>query len=73
LRQIAFDSLAKLKTRRIIRADFIDRLSHRHLNEHANYYGTMVWVLMMLEQWFEAHAASAQGEPVHASALQRVA
>lgn len=73
LRQIAFDSLARLKARRIIRADFIDQLGSRRLSEHANYYSTMVWVLMMLEQWFEAHAASAQSGPVHAGAVEKVA
>lgn len=52
LRQVALDSLTDLKARRIVRPEFIDALCSRHVNEHAPYYGTMVWVLMMLEQWF---------------------
>jgi asparagine synthase (glutamine-hydrolysing) len=52
LRQLAFDSLSDLKARRIVRAGFIDELQERHLALHPGYHGSMVWVLMMLEQWF---------------------
>lgn len=51
LQDLAADSLSNLKSRNIIRADFIDKLLDKHLGEHAGYHGTMVWVLMMLEQW----------------------
>jgi asparagine synthase (glutamine-hydrolysing) len=52
LQILASDSLSDLKSRNIIRGDFIDGLMERHLEEHAAYHGTMVWVLMMLEQWY---------------------
>jgi asparagine synthase (glutamine-hydrolysing) len=52
LQALASDSLSDLKSRNIIRADFIDKLLGHHLEEHAGYHGTMVWVLMMLEQWY---------------------
>ncbi|PTR14119.1 asparagine synthase (glutamine-hydrolysing) [Nitrosospira sp. Nsp2] len=52
LQGLASDSLSSLKSRNIIRADFIDKLLGHHLDEHAGYHGTMVWVLMMLEQWY---------------------
>ena len=55
LRQLALDSLADLKRRGIIRSEFIDELTSTHVESHASYYGTMVWVLMMLEQWFKQH------------------
>jgi asparagine synthase (glutamine-hydrolysing) len=55
LRQIALDSLADLKKRHIIRPEFIDELTSIHVQSHAGYYGTLVWVLMMLEQWFRRH------------------
>jgi asparagine synthase (glutamine-hydrolysing) len=29
---------------------------NRYLPEHPGYYGEMVWILMMLEQWFRHHA-----------------
>lgn len=52
LQDLASDSLTDLKARGIVRGDFIEQLTGKHLREHAGYHGTMVWVLMMLEQWF---------------------
>jgi asparagine synthase (glutamine-hydrolysing) len=52
LRSLAADSLSDLKARKVVRSEFIDTLLGEHLNEHAGYHGTMVWVLMMLEQWY---------------------
>jgi asparagine synthase (glutamine-hydrolysing) len=54
LRALAMESLAALKTRRIVRASFLDELVERRLHEHPGYYGEMVWILMMLEQWLSA-------------------
>jgi len=53
LQTLVTDSLSDLKSRNIIRADFINKLLEQHLDEHAGYHGTMVWVLMMLEQWYK--------------------
>lgn len=53
LKQLAIDSLHDLKKRQIVRSDFIDTLVNQHMQEHAGYHGTMVWVLMMMEQWFK--------------------
>ena len=53
LRSLASDSLMTLRARGIVRAEFIDRLLADHLAAHAGYYGTMVWILMMLELWFQ--------------------
>jgi asparagine synthase (glutamine-hydrolysing) len=55
LKQLSLDSLSDLKKRNIVRAEFIDSLFSEHLREHAGYHGTMVWVLMMLEQWYKQH------------------
>jgi asparagine synthase (glutamine-hydrolysing) len=55
LRALAFDSLSDLKARRIVRGDFIDELTQTLVPEHPAYHGTMVWVLMMLEQWLGQH------------------
>jgi asparagine synthase (glutamine-hydrolysing) len=52
LQDLAWDSLSDLKSRNVIRGDFIETLLQQHLEEHAGYHGTMVWVLMMLEQWY---------------------
>jgi len=55
LRELALDSLADLKKRGIVRSAFLDELTSTYVHSHAGYYGTMVWVLMMLEQWFSRH------------------
>ncbi len=55
LQEIARDSLDSLKRRGIINPGFIDELMKLHEESHSGYYGTMVWVLMMLEQWFRQH------------------
>jgi asparagine synthase (glutamine-hydrolysing) len=54
LRELTGDSLSSLKQRGIIRPEFIDDLLQQHHAEHAAYYGTMVWTLLMLEQWLAA-------------------
>ena len=47
-------SMASLKERRLVRADYIDSLMRRHRDEHAAYYGEFLWVLMMLELWLDS-------------------
>jgi len=59
LREMASDSLAGLRGRGIVRADFLDRLVDRHLDEHPGYYGVMVWILMTLELWFRRGSRAA--------------
>ncbi|MBC7704392.1 MAG: asparagine synthase [Rhodoferax sp.] len=55
LKALARDSVRGLGERGIVRADFTDTLVDKHLPEHPGYYGEMVWILMMLEQWFRHH------------------
>jgi asparagine synthase (glutamine-hydrolysing) len=54
--EAAFESLAG---RGIFRDDFLRETLRRHSEDHAAYYGELVWVLMALEVWLDAHAASA--------------
>jgi asparagine synthase (glutamine-hydrolysing) len=58
LQRLSYDSLQSLKTRGILRSDFIDKLIRTHRTEHAAYFGTMIWVLMMLEFWYQEHMHS---------------
>jgi asparagine synthase (glutamine-hydrolysing) len=51
LKSLALDSLASLRGRGIVRPGFITTLVEQRLPEHPGYYGEMVWILMMLEQW----------------------
>jgi asparagine synthase (glutamine-hydrolysing) len=62
LREFAFDHLSDLKGRHIVRADFIDRMCTVHHVEPTDDHATMVWVLMMLEQWF-VHRRQAWSAP----------
>jgi asparagine synthase (glutamine-hydrolysing) len=55
LHQMAVDNLERLKARGYLRPEYIDSLWARHGAEHSSYYGTMIWICMMLEQWLEAH------------------
>ncbi len=54
LKALAKDSLESLAARGVVRADFIQTLLTQRLPEHPGYYGEMVWILMMLEQWLKA-------------------
>jgi asparagine synthase (glutamine-hydrolysing) len=56
LHQLASDSLHTLGERGIVRRDFITTLLTQQLRQHPGYYGEMVWLLMVLEQWLRAHA-----------------
>jgi len=58
LRDFAFDNLTQLRRRGIVRPAFISDLQGRLLQEHPAYHGTMVWILMMLEQWLSLHPAA---------------
>lgn len=55
LYELTCDSLNTLKDRAIVKSEFIDQLINTIISEHPGYYGNMVWILLMLEQWFEHH------------------
>lgn len=56
LRQLATASLHSLQQRGVVRPQFLRDLLQVHLPAHPGYYGEMVWILMMLEQWLQHHA-----------------
>ena len=56
LRSLAENSLYSFGSRGIVRPEFIQSLLTERLATHPGYYGEMVWVLMMLEQWLRSHA-----------------
>jgi len=56
LKALAVDSLHGLAARGIVRPEFLDVLVKTHLPAHPGYFGEMVWILMMLEQWLRSHA-----------------
>ena len=58
LHTLAVDSLRSLGTRGIVKPEFITELIETYLPSHPGYYGELVWILMILEQWLQAHAPS---------------
>jgi asparagine synthase (glutamine-hydrolysing) len=60
LKALALSSLDSLASRGIVRPAFIRTLVEQRLPEHPGYYGEMVWILMMLEQWLQAKAPNAR-------------
>jgi asparagine synthase (glutamine-hydrolysing) len=60
LRELAEESLRSFRQRGYIRPAYLDHLLEQHRAEHATYYGVMIWVIMMLEQWIQAHEGSAR-------------
>ncbi|MBW8067280.1 MAG: asparagine synthase, partial [Ferrovum sp.] len=63
LHRLAESSLQQLAERGLIRPAFVDRLLQQYLPAHPGFYGEMVWILLMLEQWFQAHANHYQFTP----------
>ena len=55
LRELVGDSLSALTRRGWVRKPYLDHLLHHQQNTHAGYYGGMIWVAMILEQWLDAH------------------
>lgn len=58
LRDLVYDSITRLRTRGIVREDFLDRVLEEHKTGHSGYYGYAIWDLVMLEQWLQSHARS---------------
>jgi len=56
LHALAADSVRSIAARGIVRTEFVEALLETLLPIHPGYYGEMVWILMMLEQWLRAHA-----------------
>ena len=58
LKQLAATSVESLVNRGLVNADFSNKLLNEHLPAHPGYYGEMIWILMMLEQWLQKYAPS---------------
>ena len=60
LKKLASDSLHSLAARGVVRTDFVQTLLTQRLPEHPGYYGEMVWILMMREQWLRGQDDASQ-------------
>ena len=64
LRDLAQDSVNGLARRGLVRPDFTARLFSDRLAEAPGYYGELVWILLMLEQWLRTHETTLALPPV---------
>lgn len=55
LQDVVYTNLRGFRTRGLLQEQFIDNLITAHRDGHAAYYGTLIWVVAMLEQWFVQH------------------
>jgi len=55
LQELIYSDLTSLGERGIIQRNFMQDLLQSHRTDHAAYYGTLVWVLAMLERWLQEH------------------
>ncbi len=53
LKELAYDSINSLKKRPYFKTEFLDHAIKMHQSLHAAYYGELIWILMMLELWFQ--------------------
>ncbi|HET7031791.1 MAG TPA: asparagine synthase C-terminal domain-containing protein, partial [Casimicrobiaceae bacterium] len=60
LKELALSSLDSLRARRIVSGEFLDQLTREYLPQAPGYYGEMVWILVMLEQWLSARASDSR-------------
>ncbi|MBK6597001.1 MAG: asparagine synthase [Proteobacteria bacterium] len=56
LQELVNDSLASFANRGFVRREFSDQIIAAHRSGQANFYGTFIWVLVLLEQWLAVHA-----------------
>jgi len=55
LKQFALDNLFSFSKRGIVNPVYIKNIIKLHQKGHSSYYGVLIWLLIMLEQWFIAH------------------
>jgi asparagine synthase (glutamine-hydrolysing) len=59
LRDLTQKTLHSLQQRGIFRPQCIEQLLRSHREDHAAYFGSMVWALIMLELWLQRHPLAA--------------
>ena len=55
LKMLAHEALGQLSRRHLFRPEFITDALRLHGAESAGYWGELVWVMLLLELWFQAH------------------
>jgi asparagine synthase (glutamine-hydrolysing) len=55
LRALVDETLNKFQERGYLRPEYVQNIRQQHVQEHPTYFGKMIWVMLMLEQWLEVH------------------
>ena len=55
LAELVGDSLSDLGRRGWVKQGYLDEMLRKQREDHATYYGVMIWVTMMLEEWLQAN------------------
>lgn len=56
LKALVNETLDRFENRGYIQPQYIRTLRQLHAEEHPTYFGKMIWVMVMLERWLDAHA-----------------
>ena len=56
LRDSVLDRLTSLARRNIVRQDYIEEMCRVTIEEHAGYFGEIIWVMTILESWLAARS-----------------
>jgi len=65
LGKLAHDSIESILTRGIVRPEFARTLLSKLVPEAPGYYGELVWILMILELWFQRGDTGSAPSPWH--------
>lgn len=55
LRERIEDRLSDFRKRGWLQPAYIDHIRNEHMTGHATYFGKMLWVVLMLEEWLDQH------------------
>jgi len=70
LRERVEDRLADFAKRRVLTPAYVAQIRKEHMSGHATYFGTMVWVIMILEEWLR-HEGSSVGAEASLAPMRR--
>ena len=65
LREFVDNSLNKLEDCGYLRSAYIRNIRNQHAEDHPTYFGKMIWVMIMLEQWLATHSVNWKQSPVN--------
>ena len=55
LKELVDDTLNKFEHRGYLKRQYIHTIRRQHARDQSTYFGKMIWVMLMLEQWLETH------------------